>query len=92
MKLFYSNLDEVEITWSANAFTITEYVQLGIQDRLRFFPLEEVTIEFRENGTYQLRSRLLFEPPQLDHKSLLDRFNVNKVLLDRLEKKIITYS
>ena len=88
VKLFYSNQDEVEITWNKNAFKITEYVQLGVQDRLRFFPLEEVTIKFRENGTYQLRSRLLFEPPQLDQKSLLDRFNANKALLDKLEKKI----
>ncbi len=91
MKLFYSNQDEVEITWNENAFKITEYVQLGVQDRLRFFPLEEVTIKFRENGTYQLRSCLLFEPPQLDQKSLLDRFNANKALLDKLEKKNITY-
>ena len=88
VKLFYSNLDEVEIAWTDNAFTITEYVQLGVQDRLRFFPLEEVAIEFEENGSYQLHTRLLFEPPQLDRKTLLHRYNANNALLDKLEKKI----
>ena len=87
VKLFYSNLDEVEIVWTPNAFKIIEYVQLGIQDRLRFFPLEEVSIEFQENGSYQLHSRLLFEPPLLDRKTLLHRFNANNTLLDKLEKK-----
>ena len=89
VKLFYSNLDEVEIVWTPNAFKIIEYVQLGIQDRLRFFPLEEVSIEFEENGSYQLHSRLLFEPPQLDRKTLLHRFNANNALLDKLEKKSV---
>ena len=55
---------------------------------LRFFPLEEVAIEFEENGSYQLHTRLLFEPPQLDRKTLLHRYNANNALLDKLEKKI----
>ncbi|MGC6423226.1 MAG: ATP-binding protein [Flavobacteriaceae bacterium] len=88
VKLFYSNLDEVEISWDKDAFTITEYVQLGIHNDFRFFPLEKVAINFQENGTYQLQTELLFEPPRLDRATLLHRFNANNALLDKLEKKI----
>ena len=87
VKLFYSNLDEVEIHWDKDAFIITEYVQLGVQQRSRFFPLEEVAIQFQDNGTYQLQTKLLFEPPQLDRSTLLHRYNANNALLEKLEKK-----
>ena len=49
---------------------------------------KELMIEFEENGSYQLHTRLLFEPPQLDRKTLLHRYNANNALLDKLEKKI----
>lgn len=86
--LFYSNLDEVAIEWNDDTFTITEYVQLGLQDRFRFFPLERVSIQFRENGSYQLHSQMLFEPPKLDQVSLRHRLNANNALLEKLEHNI----
>ena len=88
VKLFYSNLDEVEIEWTQDAFVITEYVQLGVANTLRFFPLEKVTILFQENGTYQLQTQLLFEPPKLDRSTLLHQCNANNCLLDKLEKNL----
>ena len=88
VKLFYSTFDEVEIEWTADAFVITEYVRLGIEDRFRFFPLEEVRILFMENGAYQLQSNLLFQPPELDKKTLYHRYNANQALLEKLEKEI----
>jgi len=48
--------------------------------------LEEVVITFEENGTYQIQSKLLFEPPKYDKKSLHHIFNVNNALLKKLEK------
>lgn len=88
VKLFYSNLDEVEIRWTPEDFTITEYVRLYIHKEFKFFPLEEVRICFSENGSYTLNSRLLFAPPQLDKKDLYHRFNANNALLDKLEQKL----
>ena len=87
VKLFYSTFDEVEIEWTADAFVITEYVRLGIEDGFRFFPLEEVRIVFMENGAYQLQSKLLFQPPELDKKTLYHRYNANNALLEKLEKE-----
>ena len=88
VKLFYSNLDEVEIQWDENAFIITEYVRLNIENQYRFFPLEEVKIIFKENGTYQMETELLFSPPEMDKKSLFHRLNANNALLKKMEKGI----
>ena len=88
VKLFYSNLDEVEIEWTPQEFKITEYVRLQIQNTFKFFPLEQVQIQFSQNGSYNLNTRLLFEPPRLDKAYLLHRFNANTSLLDRLENKL----
>ena len=88
VKLFYSNLDEVEIAWTPEVFQITEYVRLRIQNSFKFFPLEAVQIRFSSNGSYTLHTQLLFEPPQLDKAYLLHRFNANNALLDKLEHKI----
>ena len=86
VKLFYSNLDEVEIHWTENEFIITEYVKLNINELEKFFPLEEVKIIFNENGSYQMEARLLFSPPELDKKSLFHRLNANNALIKKLEK------
>lgn len=88
VKLFYSAFDEVEIEWTPDTFVITEYVRLGIEDHFRFFPLEEVRIHFMENGSYRLQSDLLFEPPELDKKTLHHCYNANNALLDKLEKHV----
>lgn len=87
VKLFYSNLDEVEIAWTNDEFLITEYVQLGVNPPLRFYPLEEVKINFLDNGSYTITSQLLFEPPQIDKKLLHHRLNTLKALIDKLEKQ-----
>ncbi|MEL0201826.1 MAG: DUF5929 domain-containing protein [Flavobacteriaceae bacterium] len=87
VKLFYSNLDEVEIAWTEDYFKITEYIQLGVEPPLRFYPLEEVKITFQDNGAYTLDAQLLFEPPAFDQKILHHRLNALKVVLDKLEKK-----
>ncbi|MDA0935627.1 MAG: DUF5929 domain-containing protein [Bacteroidetes bacterium] len=86
VKLFYSNLDEVEIHWTENEFIITEYVKLNINELEKFFPLEEVKIIFNENGSYQMETRLLFSPPELEKKSLFHRLNANNALIKKLEK------
>lgn len=44
VRLFYSALDEVEISMNENSFTTTEYVQLGLNNSTQYYPLETVTI------------------------------------------------
>ena len=88
VKLFYSTLDEVTISYDEHSFTTIEYVQLGLGEKQKYFPLEKVVITFSDNGTYQIQSDLIFEPPQYDKKTLHHILNSNNALLRKLEKKI----
>ena len=88
VKLFYSSLDEVAIAWDADSFYITEYIYLGLDDQKRYYPLEKVTIEFADNGTYQMFGELIFDPPQYERKTLHHILNTNKALLAKLGKGV----
>ncbi|MBT8307876.1 MAG: ATP-binding protein [Maribacter sp.] len=88
VKLFYSTLDEVTIDYDDTFFTTTEYVRLGLGNKLKYYPLEKVTITFEDNGTYLIQSELIFEPPKYDKKTLHHIFNANNSLLQKLEKGI----
>lgn len=87
VQLFYSNFDEVEIDSTEDAFIITEYVCLVLNDKKKYYPLEEVKITFEENGSYRIESQLLFDPPKMDNITLLHLFNTNNTLLKKLEQQ-----
>lgn len=86
VKLFYSAFDEITISYNDNTFGIVEYVQLGLGQHLKYYPLEKLDIVFFENGTYQLQSELIFKAPEFDKKILHHIFNTNKALLKKLRK------
>lgn len=86
VKLFYSDLDEVSISIDNDNFRIVEYVNLGLQDQFQYYPLEEVTIKFKENANYDIESKLLFNPPLYDKKILYHIYNSNNTLLNKLRK------
>ncbi|WP_340066320.1 ATP-binding protein [Ascidiimonas aurantiaca] len=88
VQLFYSALDEVEITFNDHSFTTTEYVRLGLDGNQRYYPLEMVVIDFNDNGTYKINSTLIFEPPRYDKKTLYHLFNASNALMEKLQKKI----
>ena len=85
VRLFYSALDEVSISITDESFTILEYVLLGLQKKYKYYPLEELTITFRENGFYGIDSKLVFEPPQYDKKLLHHIYNNNNTILQKLK-------
>ncbi|WP_223032449.1 ATP-binding protein [Hanstruepera marina] len=86
VKLFYSALDEVSIDITQNSFKIVEFVNLGLQNAFKYYPLEETTIHFAENVNYNIETNLIFEPPQYDKKVLHHIFNANNTLLRKLKK------
>ncbi|AWH84346.1 AAA family ATPase [Flavobacterium album] len=88
VKLFYSALDEVSIDYTDDSFSITEYVALGLNDKTSYYPLEEVSIRFKENGYYNIESTLLFEPPQFNRNVMHHIYNSTLVLLDKLQKGV----
>jgi len=88
IKLFYSAQDVVEITYDDDSFTIIEYVPLGLNDKTSYYPLEQQTILFHDNGYYKIDRQILFEPPEYNRKMLHHIYNSNMALLYKLEKNI----
>ncbi len=88
VKLFYSNLDEVTISYDEDSFTTMEYVRLGLGGKQRYHPLEELTITFQENGTYQIQTNLVFEPPLYNKKVLHHTYNTNNSILSKIKNGI----
>ncbi|WP_088339845.1 ATP-binding protein [Robiginitalea sediminis] len=88
VKLFYSALDEVAISFDADSFNIVEYVYLGLENQKHYYPLEKVAIRFQENGDYQIESDLVFEPPQYDRKTLHHILNACTAIWAKLSRGI----
>lgn len=86
IKLFFSALDEVSITFNETTFEIVEYVHLGLGANKKYYPLERVQIDFASNGSYKIQSTLLFNPPQYDLKTLHHVYNLNKALVNKIIK------
>ncbi|WP_264566154.1 ATP-binding protein [Flavobacterium sp. N3904] len=86
IKLFYSAQDVVEITYDEDTFTIIEYVPLGLNDKTSYYPLEQQTIHFHDNGYYKIDRKMLFEPPEFNKKMLYHIYNANIALLNKLGK------
>ena len=86
VRLFFSALDEVSITITEGTFEIIEYVNLGFQKNYKYYQLEETIIHFENNASYTIETKLLFEPPQFNKKTLYHIYNTNNALLEKLKK------
>jgi hypothetical protein len=86
IKLFYSAQDVVTINCDEDSFTIIEYIPLGLNDKTSFYPLEQQTIYFQENGYYNIETEMLFQPPEYNRKMLFHIYNSNIALLGKLKK------
>ena len=86
VRLFFSTLDEVSISFDKDQFKIIEYVNLGLQNTYKYYKLEETTILFDDNANYNIETQLLFEPPQFDKKVLHHIYNANNSILEKLKK------
>jgi len=88
VRLFFSALDEVSISFDDDNFKIIEYVNLGFQNTNKYYPLEETIIQFENNANYTIETKLLFQPPQYDKKVLHHIYNTNNAILEKLKKGI----
>lgn len=86
VRLFFSALDEVSISYNTDSFKIIEYVNLGLQNTNKYYPLEETVINFEDNANYNIDTKLLFKPPQFDKKILHHIYNSNNAILEKLKK------
>lgn len=85
VRLFYSTLDKVAISYDENSFKIVEYVSLGLQKTYKYYELEETIIHFEDNMHYNIETNLLFQPPQFDKKVLHHIYNANNAILMKLK-------
>jgi hypothetical protein len=85
VRLFFSALDEVSISFDDNSFNIIEYVNLGLQGSNKYYKLEETLIKFNNNASYSIDTKLLFKPPQFDKKILHHIYNANNALLKSIQ-------
>ena len=88
VRLFYSDLDDVKISFNESSFIITEYIMLGIDKEHKHYPLEKTIIHFKENGIHDIATEFLFEPPQFDKKVLEHLYTNNNSIISRIEKEI----
>ncbi len=86
VRLFFSTLDEVAISYDDNSFRILEYVSLGLHNAFKYYELEETIIHFEDNAHYNIETKLLFEPPQFDKKVLHHIYNANNALIEKLKR------
>ncbi|MFK8276068.1 ATP-binding protein [Capnocytophaga cynodegmi] len=84
VRLFFSNLDKVEIRVEENTFSVTEYIYLGIENQKDYYPLELVQIHFFNNGSYKIEQKLIFSPPIYDEKKICDIWSEKRVILQKI--------
>ncbi|MEP4029299.1 MAG: ATP-binding protein [Nonlabens ulvanivorans] len=88
VRLFYSALDEVQINYDNDSFSILEFVELGIGKQQKYHPLERQIFRFSPNGTYTLETKILFNPPYYDRRTLHHIYNTNLALLFKISNDL----
>lgn len=88
VRLFFSALDEVEISYNENSFSIIEYIQLGINGNQKYYPLEKTDIYFFNNGSYKIEQKLIFKPPVFEPSVIESVWQVSSILFDKIENKM----
>ncbi|PQJ68885.1 ATP-binding protein [Polaribacter butkevichii] len=88
VKLFFSALDDVQISYNNQSFIITEYIYLGLEKQEKLYPLEKTIINFKENGKHVIVKEFLFVPPKLDVGIMLHIYKNNKAIIQKIEKEI----
>ncbi|WCM41340.1 DUF5929 domain-containing protein [Flavobacterium sp. CBA20B-1] len=85
VKIFYSALDEVSISYTENEFVITEYVKIGFRKNNRYIPFSVQKIIFSDSMTYQITSEIIFKTPEIDKRHLYHLYNYYTSILNKLK-------
>ncbi|ARV15898.1 ATP-binding protein [Polaribacter sp. SA4-12] len=88
VKLFFSALDEVQISYNKHSFIITEYIYLGIEKKEELYPLEKTIINFKDNGKHNIVNEFLFVPPKLDVDIMFRIYENCKSIIKKIEGEI----
>lgn len=88
VKLFFSSLDDVQISYNNKSFIIKEYILLGIDKNEAHYPLEKTIINFKANGRHDIVREFLFVPPKLDIHLIFRIYENCKSIIKKIENKI----
>lgn len=87
VRLFFSSLDDVQISYNNQSFIITEYILLGIGKEEKRYPLEKTIINFKDNGKHDIVTEFLFEPPKFDEIRVQHIYQNNNAIVAKIEKE-----
>lgn len=85
VRLFFSALDEVQISYNNRSFIITEYILLGINKKEAHFPLEKTIINFKDNGKHDIVTEFLFEVPKYDEVIIKHIYDNCNAIIQKIE-------
>jgi hypothetical protein len=86
VRLFFSSLDDVQISYNNTSFIITEFILLGIDKQEKHYPLEKTIINFKDNGKHDIATEFLFDPPQFDEIMIQHIYQNNNAIVSKIEK------
>ena len=88
VRLFFSALDEVQISYNHRSFIITEYILLGINKKEAHYPLEKTIINFKDNGKHDIVTEFLFEVPKYDEVIIKHIYDNCNTIIQKIENQI----
>ena len=86
VQLFFSALDDVQITYNKKSFIITEYIYLGLEKQEKHFRLEKTIIHFKENGKHDIVREFLFQPPVFNNEIMVHIYNSCNLIVRKIEQ------
>ena len=88
VKLFFSALDDVQISYNKHSFIITEYIYLGLEKQEELYPLEKTIINFKDNGKHNIVKEFLFVPPKLNVAIMFRIYENCKAIIKKIETDV----
>lgn len=85
VRLFFSALDDVQISYNEQSFIITEYIVLGIDKSQKRYPLEKTIIHFKDNGKHDIITEFLFKAPLFDPIILKHIYDNNNRIITKIK-------
>ncbi|MEN8776137.1 MAG: ATP-binding protein [Polaribacter sp.] len=91
VKLFFSALDDVQISYNNHTFIVEEYIYLGLEKQEKYYPLEKTIINFKNNGKHNIVKQFLFEPPVFNEEIMIHIYNNCNLIVQKIvQKKSLT--
>lgn len=84
VELFFSAVKYISIDISDESLIITEYVPLTVNHSQDYYPLENTSIQFFEDGEYNVSKQFIFDPPNLSMKTCRDLLEEYKTFVSKL--------